>query len=550
LDIHELLRAMVENDASDLYLMVNSPPLLRVQGTNQPFGDTMLDADDTAGLANSLMSEEEQAVFRDAKEMNLGVSVEGLGRFRVNVLRQRGTVGMVIRQIKTTIPTLAQLALPAILGDIIMAKRGLILVTGATGSGKSTSLAAMIDHRNQHSRGHIITIEDPVEFVHPNKGCVVTQREVGADTNTFSAALKNTLRQAPDVILIGEIRDAETMEAAITFADTGHLCLGTLHSSNANQTLQRLMNFFTVERHAEIYLQLSMNLRAIISQRLVPGVDGRRVVALEILVATPWVQDLIKKGEVDRIKEAMERDVNEGCQTFDLALLNLYAAGRISAQEALANADSANNLRIRMTQVDISSGASADEAGSTLFCLAADGEEPKGVARAGQASPSAPTVRSSEPPPPTSPATMEALVRGYVATKCRRDIDATLASCSDDFRIETVPLSRHAVGLRGARLHLEGFLRVFPDFEVELDGITFGEEIAAAWGRAHLKPQRHRPEAAAQRLMTLEVFFTFTFAADKITGVRFFFDLASFCGQTGISLKAAREAAASLSAAA
>jgi twitching motility protein PilU len=353
LRLHDLLSAMVEEDASDLYITINSPPLLRVQGFNQPIGDVPLTGVDTEALASSVMSDEERAEFGKSKEMNLGISVRDLGRFRVNVLRQRGSVAMVIRQIKTKIPSLQQMGLPPILQDIMTAKRGLILVTGATGSGKSTSLAAMIGHRNENTKGHIITIEDPIEFMHPNRGCVVTQREVGADTNSFAAALKNTLRQAPDVILIGEIRDAETMEAAITFADTGHLCLGTLHSSNANQTLQRLMNFFAAERHAEIYLQLSMNLRAIISQRLIPGIDGRRVAALEILLGTPWVQDLIKKGEVDRIKEAMERDVNEGCQTFDLALLELYRQGRISSEEAVANADSANNLKIKMTQLDL-----------------------------------------------------------------------------------------------------------------------------------------------------------------------------------------------------
>jgi twitching motility protein PilU len=362
----DLLRAMVQADASDLYVMNTCTPLLRVQGVNQPFGETPLTAADTEALAASLMSDEEREAFRTGKEMNLGVSIEGLGRFRVNVLRQRGSTAMVIRQIKTNIPSLAQLHLPDVLRQVIMAKRGLILVTGATGSGKSTSLAAMINHRNEHTKGHIITIEDPIEFLHPNRGCVVTQREVGADTNSFAAALKNTLRQAPDVILIGEIRDAETMEAAITFADTGHLCLGTLHSSTADQTLQRLMNFFPAERHGEIFLQLSMNLQGIISQRLVPGIDGKRVAALEILLGTPWVRELIKKGEVDRIKEAMERDVQEGCQTFDLALLRLYQSGRISSEEALANADSANNLRIKLTQADLSSGSPAAPADAAL----------------------------------------------------------------------------------------------------------------------------------------------------------------------------------------
>lgn len=359
LRITELLAAMVEKDASDLYITTNSPPLLRVQGENEAVGDVPLTNVDTEALANAVMTEEERATFSATKEMNLGITLRELGRFRVNVLRQRGSVAMVIRQIKTKIPSLQQMGLPPILQEIMSAKRGLILVTGATGSGKSTSLAAMIGHRNETTKGHIITIEDPIEFVHPNRGCVVTQREVGADTSSFAAALKNTLRQAPDVILIGEIRDAETMEAAITFADTGHLCLGTLHSSNANQTLQRLMNFFAAERHAEIYLQLSMNLRAIISQRLIPSADGKRVAALEILLGTPWVQDLIKKGEVDRIKEAMERDVNEGCQTFDLALLNLYSQGRITCDEALANADSANNLKIKMTQLDFRQSAPA-----------------------------------------------------------------------------------------------------------------------------------------------------------------------------------------------
>jgi len=387
MEMSELLRAMVEADASDLYVMTSCPPLLRVQGVNQPYGDTLLSATDTHTLAGSLMSEEERESFRTGKEMNLGLTLDGLGRFRVNVLRQRGSTAMVIRQIKTNIPSLAQLHLPDVLRQVIMAKRGLILVTGATGSGKSTSLAAMIDHRNEHTKGHIITIEDPIEFLHPNRGCVVTQREVGADTNSFAAALKNTLRQAPDVILIGEIRDAETMEAAITFADTGHLCLGTLHSSTADQTLQRLMNFFPAERHGEIFLQLSMNLQAIISQRLVPGTDGKRVAALEVLLGTPWVRELIKKGDVDRIKEAMERDVQEGCQTFDLALLRLYQSGRISSEEALANADSANNLRIKMTQADLTSGAAAatsdapvvEATGGLRLSLA---EEPGPTARA------------------------------------------------------------------------------------------------------------------------------------------------------------------------
>jgi len=268
-------------------------------------------------------------------------------------MRQRGCVAVVIRRIKSEIPTIEGLGLPQVLEEISMTKRGLVLVTGATGSGKSTTQAAMLDYRNDHSSGHIITVEDPIEFIHSHKKCLVTQREVGFDTASFEIALKNTMRQAPDVILIGEVRDRETMEAAITFSDTGHLCLATLHSNNANQAIERLMNFFPSDRHPEIYLELSLNLKAIISQRLIPGVDGMRVAALEILMDTPWVKDLVKKGEIDRLKEAMERSTQEGGQTFDQALLDLYKQGRISRDQALANADSANNLRIKIKDFDL-----------------------------------------------------------------------------------------------------------------------------------------------------------------------------------------------------
>ncbi|MBM4298198.1 MAG: PilT/PilU family type 4a pilus ATPase, partial [Deltaproteobacteria bacterium] len=272
----------------------------------------------------------------------------GVARFRVNIFQQRGSVGMVIRRIKADPMTLADLALPPVISDISMSKRGLVLVVGATGSGKSTTLAAMIDHRNVNEAGHIITIEDPIEFVHRHKKSIISQREVGFDTLSFQAALKNTLRQAPDVILIGEIRDTETMEAAITFAETGHLCLATLHSNNANQAIERVMNFFPIERHAQIYLQLSLNLRSIISQRLVRSVDEKRVVAMEVLTDTPRIRDLIKKGDVDILKEAMEQGVAEGCQTFDQALFALYKDGKISLEQALVNADSANNLRLKI----------------------------------------------------------------------------------------------------------------------------------------------------------------------------------------------------------
>ena len=353
MDIRVLLKDMVEQAASDLYITVDSPPVIRIEGVNRILEGEPLTPPEVESLANALMTERQRAVFEETMEMNLGISSSKLGRFRVNVFRQRGAVGVVVRQIKTTIPTIDGLGLPDQLKEIVLTKRGLVLVTGATGSGKSTTLAAMIDYRNENTPGHIITIEDPIEFIHPHKSCIVTQREVGFDTQCFETALKNTLRQAPDVILVGEVRDRETMEAAITFADTGHLCLATLHSNNANQAIERIMNFFAAERHSEIYLQLSLNLRAVISQRLVPGFDGKRVAALEILIDTPYVKDLIKKGEVDTIKEAMERSTQEGGQTFDQALFHLYADSRIDADEALANADSANNLRIRLKNLDL-----------------------------------------------------------------------------------------------------------------------------------------------------------------------------------------------------
>jgi twitching motility protein PilU len=294
------------------------------------------------------MSDAQLREYGENLEFNMAMSLPGVSRFRVNVFRQRGSAGMVIRRVKAEVSTLAELDLPDLLKEIAMSKRGLVLVVGATGSGKSTTLAAMVDHRNATESGHIITIEDPIEFVHRHKKSIVTQREVGFDTHSFQSALKNTLRQAPDVILIGEIRDTETMEAAVTFAETGHLCLGTLHSNNANQAIERIMNFFPLERHAQIYLQLSLNLRSIISQRLIPSPDGKRVAALEILVDTPRVRDLVKKGDVDILKEAMEQGVQEGCQTFDQALFMLYKVGKISLDQALINADSANNLRLKI----------------------------------------------------------------------------------------------------------------------------------------------------------------------------------------------------------
>ncbi|HJR76104.1 MAG TPA: PilT/PilU family type 4a pilus ATPase [Nitrospiraceae bacterium] len=348
MDVRTLLEVMVKQEASDLYLTVDAPPVYRIHGSTHrtdapPFSNEQLES-----LALALMRGPQRGEFEEKMEMNLALYYKDLGRFRVNVFRQKGNVGLVFRHIKADIMSIDQLELPPITKDIAMTKRGLVLVVGATGSGKSTTLAAMIDHRNSIHAGHIISVEDPIEFVHHHKKSIITQREVGFDTHSFGSALRNTLRQAPDVILIGEIRDTETMEAAITFAETGHLCLGTLHSNNANQAIERIMNFFPAERHSQIYLQLSLNLRAIISQRLIPSVDGRRVPALEIMLDTPRVKDLIKKAEVDTLKEAMEQGIEEGCQTFDHVLFHLYKAERITIEQALINADSANNLRLKI----------------------------------------------------------------------------------------------------------------------------------------------------------------------------------------------------------
>lgn len=348
LDIRKLLTVMCEHNASDLYITVDSPPSYRVNGTVRPAGNRCLDPEQTEMLAMSIMSEKQQREFLESNEQNLALYYPSLGRFRVNIFRQRGCLGMVIRQIRTNILTIEDLELPPVLKEIVMTKRGLVLVVGATGSGKSTSLAAMIDYRNTNQAGHIITIEDPIEFIHTHKKSLVTQREIGMDTENYHVALKNALRQAPDVVLIGEIRDTETMEAAITFAETGHLCLATLHSNNANQAMERIMNFFPPERHKQIYLQLSLNLRAVVSQRLVRTVAGERLAAVEVLLGSPRVKDLIHKGQIAEIKEAMEKSATIGMQTFDYHLFELYRQGKITMEEALKNADSANNLRLRI----------------------------------------------------------------------------------------------------------------------------------------------------------------------------------------------------------
>ncbi len=349
----DLLQHMVNVDASDIYLTEGLTPMFRIEGSVLPYGETVLTGADTAQVASEIMNERQVYTFAEEHEMNLALHYPELGRFRVNIFVQRGFVGLVLRQIKIQIKTIDDMGLPQILKDIVMTKRGLVLVVGATGSGKSTSLAAMIDYRNEHQQGHIITIEDPIEFVHPHKKSVITQREVGFDTNSFFNALKNTLRQAPDVILIGEVRDTETMEDAITFAETGHLALGTLHANNANQALERILNFFPIERHPQICMQLSLNIRAIISQRLIPSVDGKRVAAIEILLDTPRIKDLILKGEIGLLKEAMAAGYQEGMQTFDQHIHDLYVAGRIDYENALAHSDSPNDLRLRIKVSDM-----------------------------------------------------------------------------------------------------------------------------------------------------------------------------------------------------
>jgi twitching motility protein PilU len=345
----KLLEHMVRINASDLYLTNDSPPTFRVDGVGLP-GKHPATAEALQIMADMIMTEQQRVEFRQKHEMNLAIEAAG-ARFRVNVFRQKGSTGMVIRQIKTKITPLDELGHPPILKDIIGSKRGLVLLVGGTGSGKSTTLAAMIDHRNSTQSGHIVTIEDPVEFIHPHKKCVVTQREIGFDTLSYEAALKNTLRQAPDVILIGEIRSAETMEAALAFAETGHLCVSTLHSNSADQAIERILNFFPTERHHDILAQLSLNLRAVVSQRLVPSTSGGRVAALEILTDTPRIKDLLKRGEIHVLKDAMDQSVVDGCQTFDTALYNLCAAGKIDSLAALRSADSANNLRLRLERL-------------------------------------------------------------------------------------------------------------------------------------------------------------------------------------------------------
>lgn len=362
--INDLLRQMIGHGGSDLFLTVDFPPAMKLDGRVVKMTDQPLTPAQTQALAQAILSEKQALEFERTKECNFAIAPMGIGRFRANAFVQQGRVGLVLRTIPSTLPELDKMGLPEVLKEVVLAKRGLCIVVGGTGSGKSTTLAAMVNWRNTAASGHIITIEDPIEFVHPHKSCVVTQREVGLDTESWEAALKNTLRQAPDVIMMGEIRDRETMEHAIQFAETGHLCLATLHANSANQALDRVINFFPEERRAQLLMDLSLNLRSLISQRLVPRQDGKgRFAAVEILLNSPLISDLIFKGEVGEIKEVMKKSSNLGMQTFDQALFQAFEAELITLEDALRNADSVNDLRLqiklgsqRAKSLDLSAG--------------------------------------------------------------------------------------------------------------------------------------------------------------------------------------------------
>jgi len=368
-----LLKKMVEKEGSDLFITTGFPPAIKVDGTIHKATDSALSADQSAMMVRSIMNDKQVKEFDATKECNFAIAPQGIGRFRVSAFIQQGMVGAVLRTITTEIPTLEGLDLPPILKDVVMNKRGLCIIVGGTGSGKSTTLAAMIGHRNKNSRGHIVTIEDPVEYVHPHVGCVITQREVGVDTESWHAALKNTLRQAPDVILIGEIRDRETMEYGIQFAETGHLCLATLHANSANQALDRIINFFPEERRQQLLMDVSLNTKAFISQRLVPRETGiGRVAAMEIMLNSPLISDLIFKGEVGQIKEIMAKSTRLGMQTFDQALFTLYEDGMISYEEAMRNADSKNELRLRIKLESKRDSSLSDQQSESLRIMEED----------------------------------------------------------------------------------------------------------------------------------------------------------------------------------
>ncbi len=347
--VHDLLRLMVSRGGSDLFLTADFPPAIKVDGQVSKMSAQPLTAQHTQALARAIMNDRQSSDFEKYKECNFAIAPAGIGRFRCNAFMQQGNIGLVLRLIPQTVPTIDSMGLPKVLEELALAKRGLIIFVGATGSGKSTSLAAMLDWRNEYSYGHIVTVEDPIEFVHAHKNCIITQREVGIDTDSWESALKNSMRQAPDVILMGEIRDRETMDHAVAFAETGHLVLATLHANNANQALDRIVNFFPEERRNQLLMDLSLNLKALISQRLLPRQDGRgRVAAVEIMINSPLIADHIFKGEVGEIKDVMKRSRELGMQTFDQALFDLFEANQISYEDALRNADSVNDLRLRI----------------------------------------------------------------------------------------------------------------------------------------------------------------------------------------------------------
>jgi len=346
-DMEGLLRYMVKRQASDLFITAGVSPCMKVNGRIESLSNQALTAEHSRRLVYSTMPPRAKEEFEASQEANFAVHLPDVGRFRVNVFQQQNNIGMVVRRIQTRIPTLEELGLPQVLKILSMTRRGLILVVGATGSGKSTTLAGMVSYRNHNTSGHIVTIEDPIEYVHNHAGCIVTQREVGIDTHSYEAGLKNALRQAPDVILVGEVRSRETMEQAIAFADTGHLCLSTLHCNNAHQALERMLNFFPEDRHNQILMELSMNLKAVVAQRLLPTADGKgRCAAIEVLINTPRMADLVRTGAFHQIKDAMKKSENQGMKTFDCALYDLYCEGRISAEDAINHADSENEVRL------------------------------------------------------------------------------------------------------------------------------------------------------------------------------------------------------------
>lgn len=376
----DYLVTMVKQDASDLYLTTNAPPTLKIHGKMQTINNRIFKQGEVEAITKKILSKKQLHEFEEELELNIGISYTELGRFRLNFFKQRNEVAIVVRAINLVIPSIEQLGLPVVLKDLIMKKRGLILIVGATSTGKSTTLASMIDHRNSNGSGHIITIEDPIEYVHPNKNCVVNQREVGIDTKSYGEALKNTLRQSPDVILIGEIRAKETMDHAIAFSETGHVCLSTLHANNADQALERVIHFFPKANREQLLLDLSLNLIAIVSQRLIPSIDGKRVAAVEVLLGSPLIKDLIKRGELDLIKETMERSENIGMQTFDADIFRLYEEGLITEEEAIRHADSQNNLKLR---ISLHKGKSEDD-DNGLSLLSKPEDDQKEVAHPGE----------------------------------------------------------------------------------------------------------------------------------------------------------------------